>query len=254
MKKRLVIANWKMNPRTSKEAFKLVNDLLKRISVLKKTEVVLCPPYIYLEKLSKISKRIGFGGQDSFWEDVGPFTGEVSGEMLYSLGARHVILGHSERRALGESNDLINKKVKSAISSGLSVVLCVGENMRDHEHAHFEIVKNQILECLSGLSRSSVNKLSIAYEPVWAISSTPDRRDATTEDALEMSIFIRKVLSDLCGVDNAKKINILYGGSVNERDAGDFLSVGGVDGVLVGKASLSPDKFSQIINISENIK
>src|ERR1035437_8289233 len=237
MSKKIIIGNWKMNPRSLKEAEKLFTDVAKNISDVKNTEIVICPPYLYLEKLNKISKKIILGAQDVFPGDVGAFTGEISAEMLYNIGARYVILGHSERRALGENNNDVNKKIKSALGAGLRPILCVGENTRDANHSYFNLVKTQIEECLAGISKNSINKIIVAYEPVWAISSTIDRKDATADDSREMAIFIRKILFDKFG-NEASKVRVIYGGSVNEKDAEEFLKNGGVDGLLPGRASL----------------
>ena len=178
--------------------------------------------------------------------------------MLYNSGVRYVILGHSERRSPpaggGEDNNIINKKVKAALLGGLVPILCVGESERDKDHAYFNIVKKQVEECLRGVSKNSISKVIIAYEPVWAISSTPDRRDATPEDSKEMAIFIRKVLSGFSTPEIAKATRIIYGGSVSEKDAREFLENGGVDGALPGRASLDPNKFSEIIKICEALK
>jgi triosephosphate isomerase len=213
---------------------------------------VLCPPYLYLEKLKKISRKIILGAQDAFGGDVGPFTGEVSAEMLYGLDVKYVILGHSERRALGESNSDVNKKIKGTLAIGVRPILCVGESARDESHSYFNFVKAQIEECLAGVSKNSISKIIIAYEPIWAISTTPDRRDATPDDSREMTIFIRKVLADKFGKE-AYQVRILYGGSVNEKDASGFLHDGGVDGLLVGRASLDAKKFIEIVKTCETL-
>ncbi len=249
----MIIGNWKMNPLTSKEAVKLFSDTAKNISGLKRTSVVICPPFSYLEKLKNISKKISLGAQDAFWEEKGAFTGEVSAQMLYNEAVRHVILGHSERRAQGETNEIVNKKIKGSLSVGLTPILCVGETERDASHNYFNLVKSQVEESLAGVSRTLVSKVIIAYEPVWAISTTLGRRDATPVDSLEMVIFIRKVLSDKFGPESAN-VKIIYGGSVNEKDAGGFLKDGGVEGLLVGKASLDPKKFSEIIKTCEALQ
>jgi len=251
--KKIIIGNWKMNPRTSREAEGWFSAVAKAVASIKKIEVVICAPFVFLSPLKKISKKIILGAQDSFIGDVGPFTGEISPEMLYGLGVRYVIFGHSERRELGETNELINKKIKSALSSGIVPVICVGERERDLDHGYFDIVKTQINECLKGVSKDAISKIIVAYEPVWSISSTKNRRDATADDAREMAVFIRKVLSDLSSPDIAHKTRVLYGGSVNERDAEEYLSNGGVHGLLVGKASLSTKKFSDIIKICETL-
>ena len=252
MRKKIIIGNWKMNPLTLKEAEKLFGAVAKNISGVKKTEVVICPPFLYLEKLKKLSRKISLGAQDAFWGEIGAFTGEVSGEMLYNLGARYAILGHSERRALGENNGGINKKIKSSLAAGLRPILCVGENTRDENHGYFSLVKTQLEECLAGISKNSISKIVIAYEPIWAISSTLDRKDATPEDSKEMAIFIRKILSDKFGPE-ASKMRIIYGGSANEKDAEEFLKNGGVDGLLPGRASLDAKKFAEVVKICETL-
>lgn len=252
MNKRMIIGNWKMNPLTLKEAEKLFSGVTKGIYRVKKTEVVICPPFLYLQRLKKLSKKISLGGQNAFWEEAGAFTGEVSGEMLYNIGVRYVILGHSERRAIGENNRDINKKIKVALAAGLAPILCVGEDVRDESHSYFNFIKTQLEECLAGISKNSITKIIIAYEPIWAISSTPNRKDAVPADSLEMAIFIRKVLSDKFGKD-AIRMRIVYGGSVSKKDAYEFLQNGGVDGLLAGRASLDAQKFINIINIAENL-
>ncbi|MFH1200881.1 MAG: triose-phosphate isomerase [bacterium] len=253
MAKKIIIGNWKMDPLTLKEAEKLFFDVAKEISSIKKTEVVVCPPFIYLERLKKIrTSKIKLGAQNAFWGDIGAFTGEVSGEMLYNIGVKYVILGHSERRAIGESNQDINKKIKASLVAGLIPILCVGESVRDASHSYFNFIKTEIKECLIGVSKNSISKIIIAYEPIWAISSTLNRQDATPDDSREMAIFIRKILSDKFGLD-AGRMRIIYGGSVNEKDAENFLKNGGVDGLLPGRASLDAKKFLQIVKIAEKI-
>ena len=242
-----------MNPLTLKEAEKLFSDTAKSLSAIKKTEIVVCPPFLYLEKLKKLSKKISqitLAAQDAFPGDVGAHTGEVSTEMLYNIGVRYVILGHSERRALGESNIDVNKKIKASLVAGLRPILCVGESARDESHSYFNLVKMQLEECLTGISRNSVSKIIVAYEPIWAISSTQDRKDATPLDCEEMVIFIRKILSDKFGKE-ASTMRVIYGGSANEKDAEDFLKNGGIDGLLPGRASLNAKKFIDIIKICE---
>jgi len=250
MSKKIIIGNWKMNPTSIKEAEKLFGGIAKSISKVNKNTIVICPPFIYLEKLKKLSKKIFLGAQDSFYGESGAFTGEVSGEMLSNLGIKYVILGHSERRALGENNDLINKKIKGIISAGLIPILCIGELERDDNHEYFNFVRNQLLECLNGIPKNLLYKIIIAYEPVWAISTTLNRRDATPLDSREMTIFIRKIISDKLGI-KMKSPKIIYGGSVNSKDALGFLEHGGVDGLLVGKASLDVKKFTDIIKTCE---
>jgi triosephosphate isomerase len=248
--KKIICGNWKMNPRSFKEAEKLFNDLTKDISSIKKTEIVACPPFLYMEKLKKISKKIVMGAQDAFPGDIGAFTGEVSVEMLYNLGVKYVILGHSERRTMGETSSDVNKKIKSSLAIGLRPILCVGESARNDNHDYFNFIKTQLEESLAGISKNSAAKITIAYEPVWAISTTLDRRDATADDSREMTIFIRKILFDKFGKESSQT-RVLYGGSINEKNAEEFLKNGGIDGLLVGKTSLDAKKFTKIIKTCE---
>ena len=256
-----------MNPLSLKDAEKLFKDTAKLVSKIKKAEIVACVPYIYLEKLRKLSlgrsrtlghsstgepgeaKKISLGAQNCFYEEKGAFTGEISPEMLANLGVKYVILGHSERRARGETSVDVNKKIKAALVAGLKPVVCVGEISRDENHEYFNLVKMQLEESLDGISKHSIEKVIIAYEPVWALSSTLPRKDATSMDAREMNIFIRKVLSDKFGSQVSPRV--IYGGSANEKDAEEFLTNGGVDGLLPGKASLDPKRFAEIVKIAD---
>lgn len=241
-----------MNPSSAKEAEAIFRRSLSYASAAKRVETVICPPFPFLYRLKKISGKILLGGQNvSSLSGTGAFTGEVSAEMLYDAGARYVILGHSERRAMGEMDIGINKKVRNALSAGLRPILCVGEKERDSKHEYFNLIKKQVSMCLDKVARSSAEKIIIAYEPVWAISTTENRRDASPEDFAEMAIFIRRVLSEKFGVSQAGKVRILYGGSVTPRNALSFLKEGGADGLLVGHDSLNPKKFGKIIQICD---
>jgi triosephosphate isomerase len=249
MSKKIVIANWKMNPISEKEAERLFISTSKSISGLKKTEVVACVPFVYLQKLRKLAKKIKLGAQNIFYGESGAYTGEISAEMVYDAGVRHVILGHSERRTMGETNEEVNKKIRSALAGGLAPILCVGEKERDENHEYLNLIKTQVEECLRGVSKISISKVIIAYEPIWAIGKNAVR-EATPAEFLEMKILIKKVLSDMFGV-KTKISRIIYGGSVDEKNAADFVKLGEADGFLVGRASLDPGKFSKIISITE---
>ena len=219
-----------MNPLTLKEAEKLFSGVAKGMSSIKKTEVVICPPFLYLERLKKIrTSKIKLGAQDSFWGEVGAYTGEVSGEMLYNVGVRYVILGHSERRTIGENNQDINKKIKGALTSSLVPILCVGESVRDEEHSYFNLVKTQLEECLIGISKNSISKVIIAYEPVWAIGASSAM---SPRDIHEMAIYIKKVLREMYGT-LGDGVRILYGGAVGLENAGEIVRDGFVCGLLV---------------------
>jgi triosephosphate isomerase len=251
-RRKIIVGNWKMNPVSSKEAEKIMREIAKLVSGIKKTEIALCPPVVYLEKLKKISKKIPLGGQNIHPGDVGAFTGETSATMLANAGGRYVILGHSERRRMGETNEDINKKLKAALSARLVPVLCLGENHRDEQHAYLSFIKSQAEECLEGVAKASLNTIIIAYEPVWAIG-VHATRPATPAEFLEISIYIRKVLSDKFGAKNVNSMRIIYGGSVNPDTVLPFLIEGNADGFLPGRDSLSPKHFASIIRLTENI-
>lgn len=254
--KKIVVANWKMNPVSEKEAEKLFRNTNKAFSGLKKTEVVVCAPNIFLSKLKKLAKKIKLGGQNAFFEESGAYTGEISTDMLYDTSAKYVILGHSERRAIfNETNEDVNKKIKAALFSGLIPIVCIGEKERDENNEYLNFIKEQIEVAFKNILKNSLNKIIIAYEPVWAIGKNAIR-EATSEEFREISIFIKKVLSDKYKFDAqaVSKIKIIYGGSVGPKNIEDFIQIGQADGFLVGRASLDPVKFGEIIKLTENTK
>ncbi len=245
---KIVVANWKMNPQSQKEAEVLLNALSKETKNAKNTKIIICPPFPFLYISKKIkSKKVILGAQNVGKDTEGSHTGEVSSSMLSSLGARYVIVGHSERRTDGEDNKIINQKLLNLLKSKLSPILCVGERNRDKEGEYLSFVGEQIKECLSGVSKSQMANIIIAYEPIWAIGSG-SIREATREEFMEMKIYIKKIISDIYGAKIAHSMIILYGGSVNPLNAGTFVSDDGADGLLVGRDSLNPKKFSAIIN------
>ncbi|MCU0660073.1 MAG: triose-phosphate isomerase [Candidatus Pacebacteria bacterium] len=251
MTKKVIIANWKMNPQSLTEAKKIVTAITTKVSHFKKVSVIIAPPVIYLESLAKLQNTT-LAGQNLFWEESGAYTGEHSGTMLAKSGATYVIVGHSERRAMGETNEMVNKKVKAALKAGLKPILCIGESVRDEKGDYHTFIKEQIMQSLAGLKKVNLKNVIIAYEPVWAIGKNA-KREATPAESLEMSIFIKKVLSDMFGAVATKTVALIYGGSVNTKNAEAFLSDGGVDGVLVGRESLTPLKFIQIVYSAEHL-
>jgi triosephosphate isomerase (TIM) len=250
--KKLVIANWKMNPGNLSDVKKLFFDVKKNASRTHATQVVICPPHIYIAELCKLysGKKIAFGAQDVFWKDKNSHTGEVSSEQLKGAGVLYAIIGHSERRALWESNDVVNKKVLSALNEGLTVILCVGEKERDAHATHLTFVRDELQSALSGVSRKLLNRVVIAYEPIWAIGKTS--ADAITPAGMhEMSIFIKKILSEIYDRESAHSIPILYGGSAEPDNAEKLLKDGDINGFLVGHASLIASDFNRIIDITD---
>lgn len=252
--KKLVVANWKMNPYSTEEAGAIFNGIKGIIGEMSKIEVVICPPSIYLDALSRQGglNKIRLGAQDaSPFENVGPHTGEVSVQMLKKSEAEYVIVGHSERRAMGETDTIVNKKVIAALSSGIKPILCIGEEVRDAGGEFFNFVKRQIDDCLKNVDKTLLKNLVMAYEPVWAISGGKDSSADNPEATFEMAEFIKKCLAEHAGEVYSGKIPIIYGGSVSSKNAGDFLSKGGVSGLLVGKNSLDPVEFGKILEAAE---
>lgn len=251
--KKLIVGNWKMNPRTVTEARKIFSAVKKEAGVLKKTDVVMCPPSVFLGDFAKEGTgKYGLGAQNFHFEKEGAFTGEISAPMLVSLKAKYVILGHSERREMGETDEFIAKKTFSALEAGLFVILCVGEKERDTECTYLETLKAQIEGSLSGVPKNMLAKLVIAYEPVWAIGAKA-KGAVLPEELLETIIFIRKVLAGIYDQSTAHATKILYGGSVDEKNSEGFMKEGGAAGLLVGRASVDAKKFISILRIAEKI-
>ena len=255
MQKKLIIGNWKMNPKTAREAKAHFLSIKKAALGFKNVDAAIAAPFVYLPELGKLSgAALALGAQNVSSEKEGAHTGEVSAGMLAPLKTKYVIVGHSERRALGESNAFIAKKVSAVLAAKMTPVLCVGESERDTGMFYLSTVKTQLEECIAGIAKNAVSRVVVAYEPVWAISTTPGHRDATPEDALEMRIYIQKVLADMFGHANADKVRVLYGGSVDEKNALGFLIAGRADGLLPGRASLSPKSFSAILKLANALK
>lgn len=252
---KLIIGNWKMFPATIKEAKIISSGIKKAMRGVTRAKVVICPPALFVTSLveSKTKTKITIGGQNASYEDEGAHTGETSPRTLAGVGATHVILGHSERRAMGETDKHISSKVIAAIRNKLTVVLCVGEKERDDHGAYFNEVSTQLRASLEGFPKTEFKRLIIAYEPIWAIGAKA-KRAATPSDFREMSILIRRELAEYFGKKVAFTIPILYGGSADDRNAGGFLGAGGADGLLVGRVSLDPEKFSAIIRIANTIR
>lgn len=246
MKKPILVANWKNHPASLPEAQALLKELNKKKLLYKKLALFVAPPLAFLESTAKSVKSFGhLAAQDFFPEEKGNFTGAVSPEILKSFGVKLVILGHSERRALGESSEEVSEKVKSALKAGLLPLVCVGEKERDTDGEHFEKLRDEIKISLSGLKKNDIAKLLIAYEPIWAIGkSAKDAIDP--HDLAQTILFIRKVLSDLFGREAAESAAVLYGGSVEAGNVRALMLDSGVRGFLVGHASLSGSHFAQI--------
>jgi len=243
----LIVANWKMNPDTVEKAKEIFKETEKSVVGLRNAKVVVCPPFVYLSDLEKINNsKIVLGAQDMFWEEAGSFTGEISSKMLKGEG--YVILGHSERRELGETDEMVAKKISSAIKAGLCPILCVGEKERDTHGEYLHFLRAQIKNSLGKLPKKLLNKIIIAYEPVWAIGKG-DEEAMKPADIHETTLFIKKVLADIYDQKVAVSVPILYGGSVSYNNAKDIITDGEVQGLLVGRESLNPKKFGELLKV-----
>lgn len=248
MNDKIIVANWKMNPQTKKEAEILFNDISSNIKAVKNKNIIICPPYPFLFISSKIkNKKIILGAQNVSKFASGSHTGEISPKMLADFGVKFVIVGHSECRNLGEADKIINEKIINLLKNKLSVILCVGEKDRDHDGKYLSFVEKQLKNCLAEVSKYQLKNIIIAYEPVWAIGKDAVR-EATAEEFVEMKIFIKKVISDIYDMKVAHGVKVIYGGSVNSSNAQAFIGVGEADGLLVGRDSLNAKKFVAIIN------
>ncbi|MDW5300078.1 MAG: triose-phosphate isomerase [Sedimentibacter sp.] len=252
MRKILVAGNWKMN--NDVEASLKLTENLKELSKEfdQNVDVIICPPFVslYSVKQALNGTSIKIGAQNMHFEDRGAYTGEISPLMLKELGVEYVIIGHSERRQyFNETDETVNKKLKSALKYGLKPILCVGETLEQRESGiEKQTVKNQIVKAFEDIDLSDAEKMVVAYEPIWAIGTG---KTATSQQANDMAAFIRLAIADTYDRELSEKITILYGGSVKLDNANEILSQSDIDGALVGGASLKAVEFSEIINYSK---
>ncbi|MCP4049290.1 MAG: triose-phosphate isomerase [bacterium] len=254
MRRTIIAGNWKMN-KTCSEAVDLITSLKERVGNISSLDIVVCPPYVSLREIKNIIKgsEIKLGAQNMYFELSGAYTGEISGEMLTDAGCEYTIIGHSERRMyFGETNGVVNKKVKAAFSQGLIPVICIGELLEDRvENKTFDVIKSQMIEGLKNLNTEVINskkEFIIAYEPVWAIGTG---KVATPEQAQEVHAFIRKNLALIFNENTASATRIQYGGSVKPDNMKALISQKDIDGALVGGASLKADSFSKIVEVCQ---
>ena len=246
MRKKIIAGNWKMNPAAFADAMQLVVDL-KNLIKNPYCDVVFCVPAPYLAPVAESLKGTGIdlGAQNMFYENSGAYTGETSARMIKDMGAKYVIIGHSERRAyFGETDEIVNKKVLKAIESGLIPIICVGETLEQRDQGiTVDLVRMQTKIALNGVPGDKAD-IVIAYEPVWAIGTG---RTATSDQAEEVCKAIRRVLSEIYCEGMANETRVQYGGSVNEKNAAELFSMPNIDGGLVGGASLKKE-FEKIVN------
>ncbi len=250
MRKKFVAGNWKMNLNAS-EAQSLAAELKEQFEMCENADtidVAVCPPFVYLSSVTAALKgsAIASGAQNMYFEGNGAYTGEISVEMLKDVGCQYVIVGHSERRhVIGETDELINKKLHAALANGLKPILCVGELLEEREKGQTEaVIERHLREGLKNVGKEQMANVTVAYEPVWAIGTG---KTATPAQAQETHKFARKILADMFDNETAQAARIQYGGSVKPSNAAELMSQPDVDGALVGGASLKADDFMGII-------
>ena len=246
MRKKIIAGNWKMN-KTPSEAVELAKMLKAKVDT-DKSDVVFCVPAIDIIPVGEVIKgtNIALGAENVYFEDKGAYTGEISAPMLKDAGVKYVIVGHSERRQyFGETDEDVNKKIKKILEYGMTPIMCCGETLEQREmDITIEHIRMQIKKGLYGLTAEDVEKVVIAYEPIWAIGTG---KTATSQQAQEVCAEVRKVVGEVYGADTAEKVRVQYGGSVNGKNAAELFAMADIDGGLVGGASLKED-FENIVN------
>jgi len=249
-RKLIIAGNWKMN-KTVAEALDLIADMKRDLREVKEVDIVVCPPFTALGEVSKavLNTNLRLGAQNMSEHNFGAYTGEIAAGMLKEFSVRYVILGHSERRQYQkESDDLVSRKAHAALGASLKPIVCVGETLAEREASKTEkVLETQVRGSLKSLTRTQMEETIVAYEPVWAIGTG---KTATTAQAQEAHVFIRRVLFDIFGETVARKVRIQYGGSVKPSNARELMGQPDVDGALVGGASLEARSFADIVKNS----
>jgi triosephosphate isomerase len=251
MRRPVIAGNWKLY-KTNAEAVDLIAKLIPEVKMNRDVDIVVAPVFTALTSVSKAiaGSNIKLSAQDCFWEEEGAFTGEVSPKLLVDAGCSHVIIGHSERRQFfGESDKSVNKKIKAALTAGLTVLFCIGETLAEREaEKTFKVLKKQVTGGLTGITMDQLKHIIIAYEPVWAIGTG---KTASDDQAQEAHAFIRTLVVGLYDQAAGNKIRILYGGSVKPENIKGLMTQPDIDGALVGGASLKAESFSAIVNFGK---
>lgn len=245
MKKPILVANWKNHPDSLMQAGHILAGFSKKSAVYKKISTFIAPPLTYFESVSKKSSNFSHLASQDLFIGKGTTTGAVGVDILKSFGVRLSIIGHSERRSLGETSEMVSEKVRVALKENIIPLVCIGESARDAEGDYIEFIRHELRESLSGIKKKEIpNKLIVAYEPIWAIGKKS--KDAMqAEDLTQMVLYIKKILTDMYDRKTADTVPILYGGSVDGKNVGDLVRTG-VNGFLVGRASLDPKSFEEI--------
>ena len=243
-----------MNPGTLEEAKTIAKKTRKAAAALQRTEAVICPPAVFTTACAPKKKEAHFhmGAQTSSFEEGGPHTGEISASMLRDVGVEYCIVGHSEERAAGDTDLTVSKRIKAILDRGIHAVVCVGEKTRDNDSgSHFDFLKEQMKATFTDVPNKYASDIVMAYEPVWAIGA---KEAMNPEQIYEMTLFVKKVFADIFGQASAMKVPVLYGGSVNFRNAGDIVKIGQVDGLLVGRESVNIPGFIELLKAVDKIE
>src|ERR1700758_1772496 len=248
MRKKIIAANWKMNM-TQAESARFVESFVRDLGEITDVEVVIVPPFTAIAKVMEALGRahnIKVGAQNMYWEKSGAFTGEISAALLRDLFVHYIVLGHSERRTLfGETDEMVNRKVRAAHETKLRPIVCIGETLEQRDRGNVEkILSIQLRGSLAGLDPKELQETVVAYEPVWAIGTG---RNATPDQAQRAHAFIRQTLAELSDQGTADRIRIQYGGSVKPSNAAELMAQADIDGALVGGASLEARSFAEIV-------
>ncbi len=251
--RKLIVGNWKMHPASVDDAKRIARRTRLVASRLEHTDVVACPPFPFMQACASRRPTANFyiGAQSVSVHEEGAHTGEAGAGMLRSLGATYAIVGHSEQRAAGDSDEIVSHRLARVVEAGLTAILCVGERTRDESGAHFDVVRDQIKGSLAGLPEGKARSVIMAYEPVWEIGA---KEAMAPEEVHEMSIFVKKAFSDIFGPEAGLKAKVLYGGSVNFRNAVEIIHTGQVDGLLVGRESVNLPGFTELLKEVDKIQ
>lgn len=248
----LIVGNWKLNPVTLAEAASLAREIAHKYKKTTEPYIAIAPPFPYLVDVKKKIEKssVVLAAQNVFYKNIGAHTGEVSVLQLKDLGVEFIIIGHSERRAMGETNEEVKQKIAVALKHRLIPIVCIGEKERDEQGTFFTLIESQLRSLASGLSSAQMKNIVIAYEPIWAIGTG---NTATVGDVKEMQLFIESVLTKIFDRNTARFVRLIYGGSVNPQNAMLLHKEGGMNGFLVGGASLKAEDFLQIIKASQKL-
>lgn len=249
MANKLIVANWKMNPTSVEKAREIISEINSKARAFKNIKLVVCPPFIFLNEVAEIiasSKKISLGAQDVFIGQGVSHTGEVGVELLKKAAVKYILVGHSERRKALDNNEIVKEKMLGALEEGFKVILCVGEKQRNEHGDHYHEVRKEIEDAITKLPRKFIKNLIIAYEPVWAIGKSEN--EAIKPDQLhEITIYIKRLISDILGPKEVEKVKILYGGSVTKNNSKAIVEQGNIDGLLIGRESLKAENLIDLI-------